>query len=37
MVEQVVRTLKRQNEKGYGKGKVLRFYDSQPVAETNKK
>jgi len=32
MVEQVRQNLKKANEKVYGKGKVLRFYDSQPVA-----
>jgi hypothetical protein len=33
MVEQVRQNLERANEKVYGKGKVLRFYDSQLVAE----
>jgi integrase len=32
MVEQVRQNLEKANEKVYGKGKVLRFYDGQPVA-----
>jgi hypothetical protein len=31
MVEQVRQNLEKANEKVYGKGKVLRFYDGQPV------
>jgi integrase len=34
MVEQVRQNLEKTNENVYGKGKVLRFYDSQPTAET---
>jgi integrase len=32
MVEQVRQNLEKVNERVYGKGKVLHFYDSQPVA-----
>jgi hypothetical protein len=32
-VEQVRQNLERANKKVYGKGKVLRSYDGQPVAE----
>jgi integrase len=32
MVEQVRQNLEKANEKVYGKGKVLRFYDGQPAA-----
>jgi hypothetical protein len=32
MVEQVRQNLEKANERVYGKGKVLHFYDSQPVA-----
>ena len=34
MVEQVRQNLEKANERVYGKGKVLRFYDGQSVAET---
>jgi integrase len=34
MVEQVRQNLEKANEKVYGKGKVLRFHDAQPVVET---
>jgi integrase len=34
MVEQVRQNLEKANENVYGKGKVLRFYDVQPTAET---
>jgi hypothetical protein len=33
MVEQVRQNLEKTNERVYGTGKVLRFYDSQPVTE----
>jgi len=32
MVEQVGQNLEKANERVYGTGKVLHFYDSQPVA-----
>ena len=32
MVEQVRQNLEEANEKVYGKGEVLRFYDGQPAA-----
>jgi len=32
--EQVRQNLEKANERVYGKGKVLRFYDGQSVAET---
>jgi hypothetical protein len=33
MVEQVRQNFEKANEKVYGKGEVLRFYDGQPAAE----
>ena len=33
MVEQVRQNLEKANEKVYGKGKILRFYDGQPAAK----
>ena len=33
MVEQVRQNLEKANEKVYGRGKVLHFYDSHPDAE----
>jgi hypothetical protein len=34
MVEQVRQNLEKANEKVYGNGKALRFYDGQPAAGT---
>jgi hypothetical protein len=34
MLEQVRQNLEKANEKVYGKGEVLRFYDGQPAAGT---
>jgi len=35
MVEQVRENKERANERLYGKGKVLRFYDGQPTARNH--